>query len=119
MKIENVEYISGISKNDKLFRSVKLLEALLWGIDVHLGNFSYRLAEVEHDGFRMMASYPDTDFVIGIPEFTIEYLSIMASKMTDEEYEKILFKLASSKSLTEHNCKDYKRKEDYVCIRKH
>ena len=69
-------------------RIVKVLDLMLYGCPIKLGDYVYELAETEVGGFMPIAIINDEDRLIqGMPDLSFMDFSDMVAEMPDEEFE--------------------------------
>lgn len=98
---EQVELIHHVDIKDKLYRPLKVLEAMLWGVECKLGGMRYRLAESEKGGWVFISIQGEDEHILGHPELTLMGFSDMINaKMSDEEFEEMKMHAGFSKVLS-------------------
>ena len=96
MTKEPVELVQGIENH----RIVKIIEALLWGITVNINEFKLRLAPAIGGGYTPVIILNEEEKIIsGFEDVTFNWLTRYSEMMSDEDYKKMLFDLASSKAI--------------------
>jgi hypothetical protein len=91
-----VEATKGISNT----RFTKVLEIMLWGFPVRLGNYDYTLVETEDGGFApVIIINKEERLVQGMPDLSLMYFSELVAKIPDAEYDALLMEYAFSKTL--------------------
>jgi len=103
----DVELVHGVDASHPLYRTVRVLEAMLWGYEVHNNGFRFRLAEGE-EGLVVVTIHGEAgdEHVLGHPNATLGYLSQVAAHMSDVEFDRLCVGVAASKTLTSINRKD-------------
>jgi hypothetical protein len=108
---DTYDMLHGVGPGQRLFRTVKVLEAMLWGLEVELGEGDglgrFRLAESADGGLvlTMIRGEGDGEHFLGLGEFSLLGLSRLAAKMSDAYFERLCVGLAASKALTAINQK--------------
>ena len=113
---DEVELLHGVTSSNKLFRMVKILEGMLWGIELHMDGNRYRLADTLDNGLCLVSIQSSDNVderIIGVPEATLLGLSEMVSRIPDDEYDRFCTEYASSKAFFE-----YRRKNNLSASRK-
>lgn len=95
---ETVELVHHVDHKDKLFRTVEVLEAMLWGVEAKLGGLTVRLAETKKGGICPVIINED-DLILGQPDLPLSTFSEMVDAMTDKEYEEMRMQTGFSKAL--------------------
>ncbi len=104
----NPEYKFALTK-DKVYatrgvtksRLVKILEVMLWGIPVKLGDYVYELVETEDGGFAPMVVINEEERLVqGMPDMSLMYFSELVSKLSDKEFDDITRDYAFSRTVT-------------------
>lgn len=110
---EEVELIHHVDRKDKLYRPLRVLEAMLWGVECRIEDMRYRLAESNEGGYVFVSIQgTENEHILGHPELTITRFSEMiATRMSDREYENVVTHAGFSKALV-GNRKSRKRVED-------
>ncbi len=94
-------------------RLVKVLEIMLYGIPIKLGNYVYELVETEDGGFAPVIIINEEErLVMGQPDMSLMTFSGLVAKMDDEKYEKWVTEYAFSKTLMETFCKKREKVKD-------
>jgi len=87
-------------------RLPKVLEIMLYGIPIKLGDYVYELVETEDDGFFPVIIINEEERLIqGLPDMTLQHFSELLAKMPEKEYDKWVTEYAFSKTLMETFCK--------------
>ena len=88
----------GIEKS----RLAKVIEIMLYGVPVKLGDYSYELVELENGGFCPMIIINEEDRLVqGMPDMSLADFSGLVAQMDDEAYDKWVTEYAFSKTLME------------------
>ena len=99
---EQVELIHHVDMKDKLYRPLKVLEAMLWGVECKIEHMRYRLAESKDNGwvFVSINGTGDDEHVLGHPELSLTRFSDMVNtRMSDKEFEEMTNQAGFSKAL--------------------
>jgi len=92
-------------------RITKVLEIMLYGIPIKLGDYVYELAETEDGGIAPFVIINEEERLIqGMPDMSLMTFSELIAKMPQEEYDNWVTEYAFSKTLMETMFK--KRKEE-------
>lgn len=86
-------------KKDTSHRVLFVFKALMYGIEVQIGDLAIRLAETDTNGVCPIVVYTGQNTFVGMPDLTIQWLSEHAAAMPDDEYEQLTHKLAVAKTL--------------------
>lgn len=97
---EEYEGVAGI----KMCKFLKVLEALLWGLEVEINGHLMRLFETNNNGYSI-ATVHDGDKIQGHPYLTFTELSELCNEISDDYFETLKHELAASKILTGIRCK--------------
>jgi len=89
--------IALVQHNDT-HRFLKVIEALMWGLEINVKGINIRFAETVNGGVCPFSA-DNPNYIIGMPDLTIEWLSDAVMAMPDKEFELIKFDLAASKTL--------------------
>lgn len=98
---EQIELIHHVDMKNKLYRPLKILEAMLWGVECKIEDMRYRLAESENGGWVFVSIQgSDEEHILGHPELTLTgFTEMINTRMSDEEFEKITAHAGFSKVL--------------------
>jgi hypothetical protein len=72
----------------KTHRSIKILSALLWGMEVKMNGYEFRLFEGKDGGF-VPGVVRDGKLICGMPDLSLAAFTKMCEEIPDEEYESI------------------------------
>lgn len=99
---EEIELVHHVDVGDKLYRPIKVLQAMLWGVECKISDMRYRIAESEKGGYVFVSIQgSDEEHILGHPELTLMGFSDMINtRMTDEEYENMTTHVGFSKALS-------------------
>ena len=102
-----VEVATGLTN----VRFVRVLEAMLWGIEAKIAGHRARLAETDTGGYKPVCimtmteqeTNKDKEVVLGADMTLEDFSSAVERHMSDGEYDRIMTEYAASRTLTEIN----------------
>lgn len=86
-------------------RLVRVLEIMLFGIPIKLGDYFYELVETEAGGFCPIAIINDKDRLVqGMPDMSLMLFSELLAQIPDEEYDKWVLDYSFSRAMMDTFC---------------
>lgn len=79
-------------------RALKILEIILWGHSVRLGNHLVRAFETDEGGFALGSVSEKNNTFMGLPDLSLMDFTHWCNLISDEEYEEILTSYAFSRT---------------------